>query len=124
MKNAFLDRAFKATPTNSAFTQGSIGTGTTTPAEGDTGIETVISNWNASTDFKNYATGYPTFDTANKRVTTRVFVTTTQANSNTITEFGDFNSDGTPVIGGHFVFTGVVKTTSIRLRLTPTYRMV
>lgn len=123
MKNVMLDRGFKATPTNLAYTQGSIGTGTTTPAEGDTALETVISSWN-TTDFKDYATGFPSFDAPNKKVTVRTIVTSTQANSNTITEYGDFNKDGTPVIGGHFVFTGIIKTTSIQVFFTPTYKMV
>ena len=124
MKNVFLDRAFKTSPANTAYVSGSIGTGTTEPVAGDTALQTVISNWNGSTDFKGYESGFPTFDTTNRRVSTRMFVSSTQANGNTITEYGDFNSDTTtPKIGGRFVFTGIVKTSSIQIFFKTQYRM-
>jgi len=113
-----------ASPTDTAFTRGSVGTGTGTPQESDTALGTVITNWSAgSSDFKVYETGFPTFDTANKRVSTKTFVASTEANSNSITEYGDFNTDGTPIMAGRFVHTAITKTSSIQIFYTPTYRI-
>jgi len=124
MKNVLLNRAFKSSPDYTAYSRGSIGTSTTAATESDTGLGSVISGWNSGSDYKDYESGYPSFDEANKKVSTRMFVPSTKANGNTISEYGDFNTDASPKIGGHFVFTGVTKTSSIQVYFTPTYKMI
>lgn len=124
MKNTLLNRSFKSSPDYTAYSQFGIGTGTTTPAAADTGNTTPITLWNGGTTYKNYESGYPSFDEANKRVSVRSIVTATQANSNNISEYADFNTDGTPRVGGHIVFTAIAKTSSIQINFTTTYRMV
>lgn len=85
------------------------GTGTTTPAVTDTGLET------ATGGKYNFVAGYPVFDTTNKQVTVRGFVPSTDLNGSTITEVGEFNTDGTPIMIDHDVFTGITKTTSVEV---------
>lgn len=125
MRNVLFNRAFKSSPDYTSFSKGAIGTGTTTPTTSDTDLESVISNWNGgASDYKSYETNYPTFDEGTKKVTTRVFVTANDANANVITEFADFNTDGTPLIGGRFVFNGITKTSAIQVYFTITYRLI
>lgn len=121
-KNTLFNRGFQATPDYTAISQAGIGTGTTTPAEGDTALETPVTAWNSGADYKSYESGYPSFDEANKKVSVRMIVNANQANGNSLTEYADFNTDGTPRIGGHFVYTAVSKTSSIRIIYTATYR--
>lgn len=124
MKNTLLNRGFKSSPDYTNYSRFGIGTGTTTPAEGDTNNTTPVATWSGGSTYKNYESGYPSFDEANKRVSVRGIVTATQANSNTLSEYADFNTDGSPRIGGHFVYTGIVKTSAVQVNFTITYRMV
>lgn len=116
--NAMLNLAFKGTPDYLPPTQFKIGTGTTTPADTDTDVETVISAWYSGTDFKDYVSGYPTFNTVDQKVTFQGFIASTEANSNTITEYADFNADGSPVMFTHSVFTGITKTSAVQIYIT------
>lgn len=120
--NAMLNRAFKASPDYTAPTRFKIGTGTTTPTVTDTDLETPILAWNVGSDYKDFVSGYPTFDEVNQKVTTQAFVSSTEANTNTITEYGEFNTDGSPVMSSHVVFTGITKTSAIQVFITTTYR--
>ena len=106
-----LDRTFNSSPTRTAPSQFSVGTGTTTPTKSDTGIETVIAINGGN--LKNFATGFPTLDTTNFQATIRCFLNTAEANGNTLTELGLFNADGTPVMFSHAVHTALSKTSSI-----------
>lgn len=124
LKNSALNRLFKSSPDYTVPSRCKIGTGTTTPAESDTDLATPITAWNSGSDYKNYASGYPTFDESNKRVTWRLIVEANQANSNTITEIASFNTDGTPIIGDRYVVTGIPKTSAIRVIFDGTVRMV
>lgn len=123
-KNTLLNRGFKSSPDYTAYSRFGIGTSTTTPSEADTGNTTPVTLWNAGSTYKNYESGYPSFDEANKKVSVRGIVTATQANSNTLSEYADFNTDGSPRVGGHFVYTGISKTSSIQVNYTVTYRAV
>ena len=123
MKNVLLNRGFKSTPTYSAYVSGSIGTSSGAAVESDTGLVSVISGWNGGSDYKGYEANYPSFDEANKTVTTRLFVASTQANGNKIVEYGDFNGDATAKLGGRFVFEEVDKTSSIQLFITARYKI-
>jgi hypothetical protein len=69
-------------------------------------------------------TGYPSFDTANQKVTVQAFIASTEANGNTISEIGDFNIDSSPVMSSHTVFTGIAKTSAVQVFITTTYRRV
>jgi hypothetical protein len=64
---------------------------------------------------KDVLVGYPTLGETNNQVTTRAVLFTTDANSNTLTEFGLFNKDATPKMFSHTVYTGIAKTTSIQV---------
>lgn len=90
-----------------------IGTGTNTPSETDTDLQIPVVGWNAGSDYQIWLSGYPTFDTVNKRVTVRGLVTETQANGNTLTETGEFMTDN--VMFSRTVYTGIVKNSQIRI---------
>lgn len=106
-KNAILKRTYGSTIT--AFTQFGYGKGTTTPAVADTDLETQVDS------NKNFVSGYPVYDTTNKRSTVRCYITATEGNEETLTEVGEFNTDGTPVMLSHDVFTGVSKSATDEL---------
>ncbi|MCP6727613.1 MAG: hypothetical protein KJI69_06400 [Patescibacteria group bacterium] len=108
-----LHRTFTASPTITAPTQFKIGTGTTTPAVGDTDMATPV-NING-TQFKNFVTGFPVLDTTNFQATIRCFVSTTEANGNSLTEFGIINTDGTRLLFSRAVHTALTKTTSVQV---------
>ncbi|KKN09270.1 hypothetical protein LCGC14_1048240 [marine sediment metagenome] len=107
-----MHRAFTASPTITAPTRFKIGTGTTTPAVGDTDMTTPV-NING-TEFKNFISGFPTLDTTNMIATVRCLVDTTEANGNSLTEFGIINTDGTPLLLSHAVHTAITKTSSVQ----------
>jgi len=108
-----LNRIFKATPDYLAPTKFKIGTGTTTPAVADTDVETGVNINGGAT--KSLVSGYPTLDETNMQSTIRALLLTTEGNSNSITEFGLFNEDGTPLMFSHVVFTAITKTTSVQI---------
>lgn len=122
--NNLLNRGYTTTPTISVPSQFKIGTGSTTPTTTDTNLTTPITSWHAATDYKDFVSGYPTFDTVNQQVTVQGFVGASEANGNTITECGDFNKDGTPSMSSHVVFTGVAKTNAVQVYITNTYKRV
>lgn len=113
-KNAMWKRGFSSSIT--VFSQWRIGTGTTTPAAADTGLQTPLSGWaSGGLDYKNFMTGYPTYDTGNRRVTWRGQVLSTEANGNTITELAEFNTDGTPIMLSRTVHLAISKSSSVTI---------
>lgn len=108
-----IDRTFNSSPTRTAPTQFKVGTGTTTPAVGDTDLVTPVSI--DGDNFKDFVSGYPTLDTTNIQATIRCFLTSLEANGNTLTEFGIVNTDGTPLMFSRMVHTGISKTNSIEV---------
>lgn len=112
-KKIMLNRTFKATPDYTAPTKFKIGTGTTAPVLGDTDLETAV-NINGS-DTKSIVTGYPTLDETNFQATIRCLVNTTEANGNTLTEFGLINTDGTELLFSRATHTAITKTTSVQV---------
>lgn len=108
-----VHRTFTASPTITAPTQFKIGTGTTTPAVGDTDMATPV-NING-TEFKNFVSGFPVIDTTNFQATVRCFVNTIEANGNSLTEFGLINTDGTRLLFSRAVYTALTKTTSVQV---------
>lgn len=121
--NAIIDKAFNASSTYSVPSRFGIGTGSTTPTQNDSSLNTMITGWNASADYKDYVSGYPTFDTANQKVTVQGFISPTEANGNSIIEIGDFNTDGTPVMFSRTVFsTAITKTAVVQAYITTTFK--
>ena len=104
-----LNRTFKETPDYTAPTQFKTGTGTTTPAVGDTDVETEL------TSGKDFVSSYPTLDETNFQATIRGILNTTEGNGSSITEWGTFNEDGTPLMFSHTVFTAISKTSSVQI---------
>jgi hypothetical protein len=122
--NAILSRAFTNTGTYTVPSQFKIGTGTTTPSTTDTDLATPITAWSGGTDYKNYTVSYPSLDTVNQKVTLQGFIASTEANGNTITEYGDFNTDGTPVMFTRTVFTAITKTSAVQAFITTRLKRV
>ena len=115
--NALMNRAFSNSGTYTIPSRFKIGTGTTTPSTADTDVTTPITAWSGGIDYKNYNTAI-TFDTTNQKVTTQGFIASTEANGNTITEYGEFNTDDSPVMFTHTVFTSITKTSAIQAFIT------
>ena len=118
---ALQNRGYKASPDFLAPTQFGIGTGTITPAEADTSLGTAITAWSGGTDYKDFVSSYPILDGPNQRVTVRGFIASTEANSNSITEYGDFNADTIPTMSSRIVFTPITKTNTVQVFITTVY---
>ena len=112
-KKVMLNRTWKGTPDYTTFTLFKIGTDATAPTVSDTDLGTAV-NINGSPT-KAFVTGYPTLDETNFQVTVRCFVNSTEANGNTLVEFGLFNTDGSALMWSHSTHTAISKTTSIEV---------
>lgn len=108
-----LNRTFKATPDYTAPTKFGVGTDTTTPATSDTALGTIVAINGGN--YKDFSSGYPILDETNLQTTTRCLLLSTEANGNSLTEFGIFNTDGTPKLFSRSVFTAISKTTSTQV---------
>ena len=117
-KEVIWNRTFKSTPDYTAVTQFESGTGTTTPTVSDTDLETGLS------DTANFVSGWPTFQTASNQVTTRGYIDSATDNGNDISEVGEWNTDGSPILFSHAVFTAIEKTTSVTVTFIWKYRLV
>ncbi|MHA1737868.1 MAG: hypothetical protein ACTSWD_04725 [Candidatus Heimdallarchaeota archaeon] len=106
-----LNRTFKSSPDYSAPSVFKIGIGTTTPLIADTDVETGVNIDGGAT--KSFVSGYPILDEANLQATIRCLLDTTEGNGNSLTEFGLFNSDGTPKMFSHAVYTAITKTNKV-----------
>ena len=108
-----LNRTYKATPDYTAPTLFKIGTGTTTPTVSDTDVETGVNINGGAT--KGFVSGYPILDETNLQATIRALLLTTEGNGNSLTEFGTFNTDGSPLMFSHVVHSTITKTTSVQI---------
>lgn len=106
-----LHRTFTASPTITSPTLFKIGTGTTTPSISDTDVETGVNINGGAT--KVFVSGYPVLDETNLQATIRALLDTTEGNGNSLTEFALFNTDGTPLMFSHAVFTAITKTNKV-----------
>lgn len=106
-----LHRTFIASPTISAPTVFKIGIGTTNPTVSDTDVETGVNINGGAT--KSFVSGYPVIDETNLQATVRTNLDTTEGNGNSLTEFGTFNTDGSPLMFSHSVFTPITKTNKV-----------
>jgi len=120
--NMLVEKAFNSASTKTVVSRFKIGTGTTTPAQGDTNLATPITGWApGSSDYKNFNTA-TTYDTANQKAATQGFVASTEANGNSITEYGEFNTDDSPLMFMRTVFTAITKTSATQMFITTTYK--
>lgn len=117
-----INRIFKASPDYLAPSKFKIGTGTTTPAVGDTDVETGVNINGGAT--KSFVTGYPVLDETNHQSTIRAFLATTEGNGNSITELGVFNVDGSPLMFSHAVFTAITKTATVEVSFVEKDKLV
>ena len=109
-KQIILDRTFAA-GTFSAPLRFRTGTGTTTPIASQTALVTPV------TAAATFLTGYPIVppSVSLNLVMIRAFLDTTQANGNSLTEFGIFNTDGTPKMFSRTVHNPITKTSSVQV---------
>lgn len=121
-KKILLNRGLKATPDYSAPTKFSVGTGTGTPAAGDTALGTAVAINGGN--YKSFVSGYPVLDETNIQVTIRCLLLSTEANGNSLTEFGLFNTDGTPKLFSRSVHTAITKTTSVQITYVEKDRII
>ena len=112
-RKIILNRTFKSTPDHLAPSKFKIGTGTTTPAITDTDVETGVNINGGAT--KSFVAGFPVLDETNFQSTIRCFLATTEGGTNSLTEFGLFNEDGTPKMFSHAVHGAISKTSSIQI---------
>lgn len=117
-KKIVLNRTYKDTPDYGAPAQFAVGTGTTDPSSGDTGLQTPIQI--AGSDYKNVDSGYPdaTSQEGTLQASTRCTINTTECNGNSISEYGLFNKDTIPKLFGRATFDPVTKTSSVQLTIT------
>ena len=88
------------------------GAGTTTPAIGDTAMESSVQ----SNSIQSVA-----YDTTDNKVTVRSLLTLSQGNGYTISECGEFNASS--VMVSHDVFTGISKTSSEEIVLVVVHQL-
>ena len=111
-KKVMINRFYKSVPDYTPPSTFKVGTGTTTPTAADTDLSTPSGSPPATSTF---VTGYPLIDETNMQGTIRCQVLTTDCNGQTLTEFGVFNTDGTPKMMSRLVHTPIVKTSSIQV---------
>lgn len=121
--NAMLDKFFNPSSTVTVPSRFKIGSGTNTPSQGDTDLQTPITGWYGGGDFKNFNIA-PDIDTANQKVTTQSYIATTEANGNVISEYGEFNTDGSPVMSSRAVVLPITKTSAIQVFIITTYKRI
>lgn len=113
-KKIILNRTFKETPDYKAPTQFKVGTGTATPVIGDTDLGTPV-DITAGVQVKDFASGYPSLNETTLQSTIRGVLLTTEANGNSLTEFGTFNEDASPLMFNRIVHTAISKTSSVQV---------
>ena len=91
-----------------------VGTGATAPTVADTDLQTAI-EITAGVYTKAFVVGYPVVVPVGSTVTYRALLASTEANGNTLTEFGIFNTDGTPLMYSRDTYTGIVKNSYIQV---------
>lgn len=118
-----FNRAFKSTPDYSVPSLFGVGTGNNTPAITDTQLQTQV-ELTTGVSFAAFSAGYPTIDDVNLQLTIRAFLSTLQANGNTLREMGIFNSDTSKLMFSRAVFDDVEKTNSVQVSFINKFQMV
>jgi hypothetical protein len=91
-----------------------VGTGTTDPTESDTDLETAV-EITTGVYTKAFASGYPVLTEASKQLTIRCVLASTEANGNSLTEFGIFNTDGTPLMYSRDTHVAITKNSYVQV---------
>jgi hypothetical protein len=65
--------------------------------------------------FTTYVSGYPQIDETNLMVTTRLFISTAQANGFSLNEFGLFNADNPKKLFSRVTHTPITKTSAVQI---------
>lgn len=107
-RQLMLSRLYGSTQT--AIATCDVGTGTNTPAASDVALQTPLGL------VLPFSAAY--VDTVNNRSVATVTLSASQGNGSTITEIGEKNADGSPVLVSHDVFTGIAKTSAKILTFT------
>lgn len=119
-----LNRTFKASPDYTAPTKFSVGTGTTTsPGASDTDLENPVTISGGS-NTKDIDGGYPVITESTKKVQINCTILTTEANGNSLTEFGLKNTDATKKLFSRAVYTAITKTSSVQVTYTEVDRII
>ena len=108
-----FNRLFKAVPDYTTPTLFCVGTGTTTPVVTDTDLAIPVNINGGQT--KAFISGYPILDEVNLNSTIRCLLLVTEANGNSLTEFGIKNTDGTKKLFSRAVHTPITKTTGVQV---------
>ena len=112
-RKIIINRSFKASPDYTAPSLFKIGTGTTAPTVSDTDVETGVNINGGAT--KAFVSGYPILDETNFQVTVRCLLNSTEGNGNTLTEFGLFNTDGSPLMYSRSTHTAISKVNTVEV---------
>jgi hypothetical protein len=112
-KKIVMNSTWKAIPDYTIPSLFKVGTGITTPSVTDTDLITpvIISGISYT---KAFEAGYPDLSETTFNITTRCMLLTTEANGNSLTEFGIVNTDGTPLLFSRAVHTAVTKTNTVQ----------
>ena len=121
-KRLIFHRTFTATPTITAPSVFSVGTGTTDPTVSDTDLISPVSI--DGDNFKSFVSGYPFLNENTLQSTIRCFINSLEANGNDLTEFGILNSDGNRILFSRAVFTALSKTNSTEMTIIQKDRVV
>ena len=109
-----FNRLWKASPDYTTPTLFAVGTGTTAPLVTQTDLVTPV-DITAGVQTKVFVTGYPTLDETNLVSSIRCLLLTTEANGNSLTEFGIKNTDGTKKLFSRVVHTPVTKSSAVQV---------
>lgn len=109
-----LNRLFKSSPDYTAPSLIKVGDGTTTPTTSDTDLDNAV-ELTAGVSYANFSSGYPLLDESNFTATVRAFITSLQANGESLSEFGIFNSDATKKMLSRTVHTVITKTSAVEV---------
>ena len=107
LKLAF-NRIYKSAPDYSVIINFKVGTGTNTPSESDTDLQTPVNIDGGQT--KGFEPTYPLLNETLKEATVRCRLNSLEANGNLLTEIGLFNQDGTPLMECRDVYTSISKS--------------
>jgi len=118
-----LNRAFKGSPDYLEPSLFKVGTDNTAPTIADTDLGSAVIITGGSTT-KSFVVGYPIIDESTLQVTFRCFLASTDANGNSLTEFGIFNNDATKLMYSRAVFTSITKTSDVEVSFVQKDQMV
>lgn len=114
-KKIILNRAYNKDGSTSYTppTQFKVGTGTNTPDATDTDLQTPVSI--DGDNFKDFEASSPVIDETALTAQTRCLLNTTNANGNSISEFGMVNEDGLRKLFSRAVVTAITKNNTTEI---------